>query len=153
MFNIYWSRNLLPSPQRNSSARKIGVLGIFHWSHCLPRTVCCLSYSSLSFRVCGEIVQQVCLHCIPECYDLFIMCSIYSALNFFRLDYVGIALLIMGSFFPWLYYGFYCEKSVQIVYLSVTFVLGLTSIIVSLWDRFGEPRFRPLRAGLWLSFN
>ncbi|CAL8093824.1 unnamed protein product [Orchesella dallaii] len=72
---------------------------------------------------------------------------------FSKLDYVGIALLIMGSFFPWLYYGFYCEKSLQIFYFSVTFVLGFTSIVVSLWDKFGEPRFRPLRAGLFVGFG
>lgn len=28
---------------------------------------------------------------------------------FSKLDYCGIALLIMGSFVPWLYYGFYCH--------------------------------------------
>ncbi|CAG7815672.1 unnamed protein product [Allacma fusca] len=72
---------------------------------------------------------------------------------FSKLDYVGIALLIMGSFFPWLYYGFYCEKAVKFTYMSVTFVLGITSIIVSLWDRFGEPHFRPLRAGLFAGFG
>ena len=64
-----------------------------------------------------------------------------------RLDYVGIALLIMGSFFPWLYYGFYCEKEIKFTYMGITLVLGVTSIVVSLWDRFGEPKYRPLRAG------
>jgi predicted membrane channel-forming protein YqfA (hemolysin III family) len=28
---------------------------------------------------------------------------------FSRLDYCGIAILIVGSVIPWLYYGFYCE--------------------------------------------
>ncbi len=28
---------------------------------------------------------------------------------FSKFDYCGIAFLIMGSFVPWLYYGFYCE--------------------------------------------
>lgn len=65
----------------------------------------------------------------------------------FRLDYCGIALLIMGSFVPWLYYGFYCHYQHKLIYLSVVVVLGCVSIIVSLWDKFSEPNLRPLRAG------
>lgn len=64
-----------------------------------------------------------------------------------RLDYCGIALLIMGSFVPWLYYGFYCHYEHKLIYLSVVVVLGIVSIVVSLWDKFSEPNLRPLRAG------
>jgi predicted membrane channel-forming protein YqfA (hemolysin III family) len=68
--------------------------------------------------------------------------------NFYsRLDYCGIAMLIMGSFVPWLYYGFYCQFQPKLIYLSVVICLGISAIIVSLWDRFSEPRYRPLRAG------
>lgn len=64
-----------------------------------------------------------------------------------RLDYCGIALLIMGSFVPWLYYGFYCHYKHKLIYLTVVIVLGITSIITSLWDKFSQPNLRPLRAG------
>lgn len=70
-----------------------------------------------------------------------------SGFRIFRLDYCGIALLIMGSFVPWLYYGFYCHYEHKLVYLSVVLVLGVLSIIVSLYDKFSEPQLRPLRAG------
>lgn len=70
-----------------------------------------------------------------------------------RLDYCGIALLIMGSFVPWLYYGFYCHYEHKLVYLSVVLVLGVLSIIVSLYDKFSEPNFRPLRAGMTSTNN
>lgn len=33
------------------------------------------------------------------------------------------------------------------IYLTVSCVLGFICIVVSLWERFGEPQFRPLRAG------
>jgi adiponectin receptor len=56
-------------------------------------------------------------------------------------------MLIMGSFVPWLYYGFYCQFQPKLIYLSVVICLGISAIIVSLWDRFSEPRYRPLRAG------
>ncbi|XP_065070342.1 adiponectin receptor protein 1-like [Rhopilema esculentum] len=69
---------------------------------------------------------------------------------FSKLDYSGIAFLIMGSFVPCLYYGFYCRQLTQIGYLISVFVLGTLCIIVSLWDKFGTPKFRPLRAGLFL---
>lgn len=54
----------------------------------------------------------------------------------------------MGSFVPWLYYGFYCHYEHKLVYLSVVLVLGVLSIIVSLYDKFSEPNLRPLRAGM-----
>lgn len=66
----------------------------------------------------------------------------------FRLDYCGIALLTMGSFVPWLYYSFYCRMSPKIVYLVLIFVLGTACIVVSMWDKFAEPKYRPLRAGI-----
>lgn len=72
---------------------------------------------------------------------------------FSKLDYCGIALLIMGSFVPWLYYGFYCHYQHKVIYLSVVCVLGILSIIVSLWDKFSEPNLRPLRAGVFMSFG
>ncbi|XP_018328019.1 adiponectin receptor protein isoform X2 [Agrilus planipennis] len=72
---------------------------------------------------------------------------------FSKLDYCGIALLIMGSFVPWLYYGFYCHFRPKVVYLSVVCVLGITSIMVSLWDKFSEPAWRPFRAAVFMTFG
>ena len=75
----------------------------------------------------------------------------YRYINFVftisRLDYCGIALLTMGSFVPWLYYSFYCRREPKIVYLVLIFVLGTACIVVSMWDRFAEPKFRAIRAG------
>lgn len=71
----------------------------------------------------------------------------WDSLLLLRLDYCGIALLIMGSFVPWLYYGFYCHYKHKMIYLTVVIVLGITSIITSLWDKFSQPNLRPLRAG------
>lgn len=65
----------------------------------------------------------------------------------FRLDYSGIALLIMGSFVPWLYYSFYCSPQPRLIYLTIVCVLGIAAIIVAQWERFSTPRHRPTRAG------
>ncbi|KAF2882818.1 hypothetical protein ILUMI_23330 [Ignelater luminosus] len=72
---------------------------------------------------------------------------------FSKLDYCGIALLIMGSFVPWLYYGFYCHFKPKVVYLSGVCALGITSIMVSLWDKFSESAWRPFRAGVFMTFG
>ena len=37
--------------------------------------------------------------------------------TFSELDYAGIALLIMGSFGPWLYYSFYCSPQPWLIYI------------------------------------
>lgn len=36
-----------------------------------------------------------------------------------QLDYIGIVLLIVGSFVPSIFYGFYCHSNLQIVYLTM----------------------------------
>ncbi|KAF7635712.1 hypothetical protein Mgra_00004804 [Meloidogyne graminicola] len=68
---------------------------------------------------------------------------------FSRLDYMGISLLIVGSFIPWIYYGFYCRIEPKISYISMIGVLGLSAIVVSLWDKFNDKRYRPMRAGIF----
>ncbi|KAI6206936.1 hypothetical protein M3Y94_00972000 [Aphelenchoides besseyi] len=72
---------------------------------------------------------------------------------FSKLDYMGISLLIIGSFIPWLYYGFYCRRSAKITYISMVVILGIAAVIVSLWDKFSESRYRPLRAGVFVSMS
>lgn len=71
----------------------------------------------------------------------------------FRLDYTGITLLIVGSFIPFLYYAFYCRPLALITYTSVICILGIAAVIVSLWDKFAEPRFRPVRASVFVAMG
>ncbi|XP_072884169.1 adiponectin receptor protein 1-like [Hemitrygon akajei] len=70
-----------------------------------------------------------------------------------KLDYSGIALLIMGSFVPWLYYSFYCSPQPRLIYLIIVCVLGITAIVVSQWDRFATPQYRAVRAGVFLGLG
>lgn len=72
---------------------------------------------------------------------------------FSKLDYVGISFLILGSLVPWLYYTFYCQYQPKVIYLTVASILGLGAIIVSLWDQFAEPKYRSLRAGVFIAFG
>lgn len=71
----------------------------------------------------------------------------------FRLDYSGITMLIVGSFIPWIYYGFYCRTIAVTVYISLISLLGIIALVVSLWDKFSEPTFRPIRAGVFVAMG
>ncbi|OAQ95995.1 hypothetical protein LLEC1_07527, partial [Akanthomyces lecanii] len=52
-----------------------------------------------------------------------------------RLDYVGISLLIMASFVPGLYMGFYCEPWLLRGYLGAIFVMGAFNSYLSLYGK------------------
>jgi len=72
---------------------------------------------------------------------------------FSKLDYSGITLLIVGSFVPWIYYGFYCKALPMVAYLALITILGIMALIVSLWDKFASPRFRPVRALVFVAMG
>ncbi|XP_077325018.1 adiponectin receptor protein 2 isoform X2 [Lithobates pipiens] len=72
---------------------------------------------------------------------------------FSKLDYSGIALLIMGSFVPWLYYSFYCNPQPCYIYLIIICVLGIAAIVVSQWDLFATPQYRGVRAGVFVGLG
>uniref|UniRef100_A0A0B6ZEQ3 Adiponectin receptor n=1 Tax=Arion vulgaris TaxID=1028688 RepID=A0A0B6ZEQ3_9EUPU len=72
---------------------------------------------------------------------------------FNKLDYCGIALLTIGSFVPWLYYSFYCRLEPKVTYLALIFFLGTIAIVVSMWDKFAQPQYRPLRAGVFVALG
>lgn len=63
-----------------------------------------------------------------------------------RLDYCGIAILIIGSIVPLLYYQFYCEFGTKLAYLTMIGLLGITCIVISMWDKFSASEYRVYRA-------
>lgn len=69
------------------------------------------------------------------------------------LDYVGIVGLIVGSFVPSVYYGFYCAPTLQRLYWTMICTIGAGCSIVSLLPRFRTPRWRPFRAGMFVSMG
>lgn len=66
---------------------------------------------------------------------------------------MGISLLIIGSFIPWIYYGFYCRPEPKVSYIAMVVVLGIGAVIVSLWDKFSESKYRPIRAGVFVTMG
>lgn len=72
-----------------------------------------------------------------------------------RFDYAGIAVLIVASFYPAVYYSFLCQPFWRNFYLITTTVAGAAVIAVSLPNHFQATHYRTLRAcvfsalGLW----
>ncbi len=64
---------------------------------------------------------------------------------FSRLDYAGIALLIVGSTIPWLYYGFYCQFYAKLTYITAVSICGLLTIVLLTLERFCLPEYRTVR--------
>ncbi|KAM7135421.1 LOW QUALITY PROTEIN: adiponectin receptor protein 1-like [Molossus nigricans] len=73
--------------------------------------------------------------------------------TFSKLDCSGIALVILGSFVPWLYYSFYRSPQLRLIYLSIICVLGICAIMVAQWDGFAPPKHRQTRAGVFLGLG
>jgi len=71
----------------------------------------------------------------------------HSWLN--KLDYVGITLLIVGSFYPFCFYAFYCQPTIMWAYLGSISGIGFIVTIFVVWPRFATPEYRKFRAMLF----
>ncbi|CAH0054348.1 unnamed protein product [Clonostachys solani] len=70
-----------------------------------------------------------------------------------KLDYSGIVALIVGSYVPALYYGFFCRPTLMTSYLSLIVLLGIGCGIVSWVDRFRKPELRVFRASMFVGLG
>lgn len=66
------------------------------------------------------------------------------------LDYAGIDILILGSFYPPIYYLFYCEPMWIYIYLGAISVLGAFVLLITFSSNFQEPHFRWFRGVVFL---
>ncbi|CAK9168895.1 unnamed protein product [Ilex paraguariensis] len=74
-------------------------------------------------------------------------------LFFWRLDYAGISLMIVCSFFAPIYYAFSCHPYSRLFYLTSISLLGIIVIITLLAPAFSTARFRSVRASLFLAMG
>jgi len=73
--------------------------------------------------------------------------------TFAKLDYCAIIMLVVTSFCPWMYYIFYCDAVLRNTYLCMAATFGTISLIITLHNQFGQPKYRPLRAGLFIALG
>ncbi|KAK4112040.1 HlyIII-domain-containing protein [Canariomyces notabilis] len=70
-----------------------------------------------------------------------------------KLDYTGIVFLIVGSYVPAMYYGFFCHPFLLTVYLSAIVFLGTGCLVVSWFEQFRTPAWRPYRALMFVGLG
>ncbi|KAI0252467.1 hemolysin-III related-domain-containing protein [Lactifluus subvellereus] len=69
------------------------------------------------------------------------------------LDYSGIIALILGSFYPCLYYGFYCESHYMIGYMLLITLVGLAAAYIVLNPEYAKPTHRHARTRVFIGLG
>ncbi|KAI0078360.1 HlyIII-domain-containing protein [Panus rudis PR-1116 ss-1] len=69
------------------------------------------------------------------------------------LDYSGIVVLTLGSFFPCIYYGFYCDPHYQLFYLSVLSLAGIGAAYIVLNPEYRKPTHRGARTTVFIALG
>ncbi|KAK7462854.1 hypothetical protein VKT23_007430 [Stygiomarasmius scandens] len=68
-------------------------------------------------------------------------------------DYSGIVVLTVGSFYPCLYYGFYCEPHFQIMYIFAITVVGFVAAYIVLNPEYAKPTHRGARTLVFIALG
>ena len=95
---------------------------------------------------------MICLLTSSVCHVLG-CCSIHVSRVIWRFDYAGIAVLIVASFFPPIYYGFLCQPGLALAYLVISMLLGVSTLAVSLAERFQSPTLQTFRAVVFVALG
>ncbi|RLN97422.1 hypothetical protein BBJ28_00013791 [Nothophytophthora sp. Chile5] len=94
----------------------------------------------------------ICLTCSATFHLLFVYSrSAYMFLS--RLDYAGITVLIAGSFYPMVYYSFYCHPWLRSAYLTSISVMAALTFAVTLVPAFGTPKYLVARTCIFLALG
>ncbi|CAI0394279.1 unnamed protein product [Linum tenue] len=131
-FNVS-DNSLVPDQQlRRISELEAGSEPIAQWPWFvyLAGAMTCLICSSLSHL----------LACHSKTFNLF----------FWRLDYAGISIMIVSSFYAPIYYIFHCNPISRFVYLTTITIVGVMAIITLLSPQLSAPEYRRFRATLFL---
>eukprot|EP00878_Enallax_costatus_P015225 GHUV01015939.1.p1 GENE.GHUV01015939.1~~GHUV01015939.1.p1 ORF type:complete len:386 (+),score=106.03 GHUV01015939.1:469-1626(+) len=95
---------------------------------------------------------MVCLLTSSVCH-LLGCCQRHIAEMVWRFDYAGIAVLIVCSFVPAMYYAFLCEPWWRNFYMITTVSMGVAVVAMSLPSRFQARQYRAIRAMLFTALG
>ncbi|KAG6523052.1 heptahelical transmembrane protein ADIPOR1-like [Zingiber officinale] len=91
------------------------------------------------------------MFCLLSSSACHLLCCHSHRLNLFllRMDYVGIAVMIVASFFPPIYYVFQCDPHWQVTYLVAISAMGFVTVFTLLSPQLSTGEFRAYRALLF----
>uniref|UniRef100_A0A803M901 Uncharacterized protein n=2 Tax=Chenopodium quinoa TaxID=63459 RepID=A0A803M901_CHEQI len=109
------------------------LVPMWPWFLFLAGAMCCLVFSSVSHLL--------------ACH------SNHLSRFFWRLDYAGISIMIVCSYYAPVYYSFYCHPLSSLLYLTSITILGVLAIITLLTPALSSPDFRVFRVSLFLGMG
>lgn len=96
--------------------------------------------------------SMFCLLSSSVCH-LFSCHSHHLNLLLLQMDYAGITVMIITSFFPPIYYIFQCDPHWQFIYLGGITIVGIFTIMTLLSPVFSTGKFRAFRASLFVAMG
>ncbi|KAH9919822.1 hemolysin-III related-domain-containing protein [Fomitopsis serialis] len=128
----------------------VGLLGTFYQVHLAP-------YETTAWQdlVVFVISLSAAIFCLlaSSWYHTFSVHSREVAVRCHALDYAGIVVLTVGSFFPCVYYEFYCDTRLQAAYLSVIVLVGLGAAYIVLDPEYSKPTHRGARTKVFIALG
>ncbi|KZT03812.1 HlyIII-domain-containing protein [Laetiporus sulphureus 93-53] len=86
-------------------------------------------------------------------YHTFSVHSKEVSLRCHAVDYAGIVVLTVGSFFPCIYYEFYCDTALQMLYLSLIVLVGTGAAYIVLNPEYTKPSHRGARTKVFIALG
>ena len=94
----------------------------------------------------------VCLFCSTTCHT-YCCVGLEESERMWRFDYLGIAVLIVASFYPMVHYSFYCLPGWRDMYIFCITMLGCLAVIPAFLKAFQKAEYAPLRASLFVALG
>lgn len=129
------------------------------WSHLLGSLAFATTGALFLWRHSLSLPEQAVFGAFFFCVFLcFFTSTLYHTMHchsehmgkfFSRLDYCGIVSIVAGCFTPWIHFLFWCEPRTKLFYLLLGYLLCVVTINLTMWEKFGRPQFRLLRASVF----
>ena len=127
------------------------------WTHLLGSVMFIFIgfYSNFNFNLTEYWSQYFCINFyILSIFMTFLFSSLMHIFypknmtvckNLQKLDYIGINIQIFSSMATFIYYAFYCEKEIQIIYYILILLTGIINTIITTLNVLTEFRYRWVR--------
>ncbi|KAJ2785758.1 hypothetical protein H4R18_000304 [Coemansia javaensis] len=99
----------------------------------------------------GYLLSACVCFALSTMYHMFSCHSHSHHVAWLKCDFVGILVLILGSFLPGLYYGYYESRTLMLVYMNMIVPLFVAGVVVSISPHLQKPSLRWMRPVVFVS--